>query len=322
MKVKELRNLLKDKDIKDINDAFVEVYKALPKAKKEEIDPYIISIINGEGKKKPKPEELSLPELFDQISFLINNAYLGNYIGPNRIIPKRDRFKWRFQVKRYLKVLLAVSAEDENFATAVNFIEEIYRMLAYGCGIYIFSSDDPFASVGISQVDLYEQYVSRQMQLEINEEVIQKMVNHAVDCYLSRTCLHIELYSVLNYYVCQNEYRTMVLAYGKQLIKSQHEKLSQLKKYDDHRYTLIRSIEEMNDLIFIFEDNFTIKTLSYYFKSRFETKDTTFEKAIKLVELFKTDKDWLITYKYGIKRKIQFSDKQNAKYKKLLNEIN
>ena len=58
-------------------------------------------------------------------------------------------------------------------------------MLAYGCGIYIFSSDDPFASVGISQVDLYQQYVSRHMQLEINEEVIRKMVNHAVDCYLS-----------------------------------------------------------------------------------------------------------------------------------------
>lgn len=98
-----MRNLLKDKDIKDINDAFVEVYKALPKAKKEEIDPYIISIINGEGKKKPKPEELSLPELFDQISFLINNAYLGNYIGPNRIIPKGIDLSGVFRLKDTLK---------------------------------------------------------------------------------------------------------------------------------------------------------------------------------------------------------------------------
>ena len=37
MKVKELRDLLKDKDIKLINDAFVEVYKALPKSKKRRI---------------------------------------------------------------------------------------------------------------------------------------------------------------------------------------------------------------------------------------------------------------------------------------------
>ena len=36
MEVKELRDLLKDKDKKLITDAFVEVYKALPKSKKEE----------------------------------------------------------------------------------------------------------------------------------------------------------------------------------------------------------------------------------------------------------------------------------------------
>ncbi len=37
MKVKELRDLLKDKDKKLIIDAFVEVYKALPKSKKRRI---------------------------------------------------------------------------------------------------------------------------------------------------------------------------------------------------------------------------------------------------------------------------------------------
>ena len=37
MKIKELRNLLKDKDIKLMTDAFVEVYKALPKSKKRRI---------------------------------------------------------------------------------------------------------------------------------------------------------------------------------------------------------------------------------------------------------------------------------------------
>ncbi len=52
MKVKELRDLLKDKDKKLITDAFVEVYKALPKSKKEELDDAIKSIVSGEGKKK------------------------------------------------------------------------------------------------------------------------------------------------------------------------------------------------------------------------------------------------------------------------------
>ena len=57
MKVKELRDLLKDKDIKMINDAFVEVYKALPKSKKEELDSVIESIVKGEGKKKTVKQE-------------------------------------------------------------------------------------------------------------------------------------------------------------------------------------------------------------------------------------------------------------------------
>ena len=68
MKVKELRDLLKDKDIKLINDAFVEVYKALPKSKKEELDSVIESIVKGEGKKKTvKQEEVSLNDLFVEI---------------------------------------------------------------------------------------------------------------------------------------------------------------------------------------------------------------------------------------------------------------
>ena len=57
MKVKELRDLLKDKDIKLINDAFVEVYKALPKSKKEELDDAIIlNLIDSVGISKDEFE--------------------------------------------------------------------------------------------------------------------------------------------------------------------------------------------------------------------------------------------------------------------------
>ncbi len=139
MKVKELRDLLKDKDIKLINDAFVEVYKALPKAKKEEINVDIESILSGEGKKKAKKQEnIPLPDLFNEIATLINYAYQGYYISPNRVVPKKDRPKWRFQVKRYLKALFKVSSQDPNFPKVVQYIEELYKMLTYGCGVYIF----------------------------------------------------------------------------------------------------------------------------------------------------------------------------------------
>lgn len=52
MKVKELRELLDHKDPKNTIDAFVEVYKMLSKAKKEEADVLIESILEGKGKIK------------------------------------------------------------------------------------------------------------------------------------------------------------------------------------------------------------------------------------------------------------------------------
>lgn len=42
-------------------------------------------------------------------------------------------------------------------------IREIYKMLSYGCGVYIFTSDDPFASIGMEQEELYGEYVARQV---------------------------------------------------------------------------------------------------------------------------------------------------------------
>lgn len=159
MKVKELRDLLKDKDIKLINDAFVEVYKALPKSKKEELDSVIESIVKGEGKKKTvKQEEVSLNDLFVEIQDFLQDAYHGFYIAPNRIVPKKERPKWRYKVKRYLKILFEVSSDHPDFLQVVILIREIYKVLSYGCGVYVFSSDDPFASVGIAQEELYEEY--------------------------------------------------------------------------------------------------------------------------------------------------------------------
>ena len=57
----------------------------------------------------------------------------------------------RFKVKRYLKILLDVPSDHPYFSQVVILIREIYKMLSYGCGVYIFTSDDPFASIGMEQ---------------------------------------------------------------------------------------------------------------------------------------------------------------------------
>lgn len=54
MKVQELRNLLSASDRKNLEKAFVESYKQLRKAQKEEIDPILTDILEGNPLKRRK----------------------------------------------------------------------------------------------------------------------------------------------------------------------------------------------------------------------------------------------------------------------------
>lgn len=89
--------------------------------------------MKGEGKKKSvKQEEGSLTDLFVEIQDFLQDAYHGFYIAPNRIVPKKGRPKWRFKVKRYLKILFEVPSDHPYFSQVVILIHEIYKVLSYG----------------------------------------------------------------------------------------------------------------------------------------------------------------------------------------------
>lgn len=59
MKVQELKNLLKASDREHLEKAFVETYKQLRKAQKEESDPVLIDILEGKSVEKKKQTLLS-----------------------------------------------------------------------------------------------------------------------------------------------------------------------------------------------------------------------------------------------------------------------
>lgn len=52
MKIKELRDSVKEKDSKVLENILVKVYKLLPKDKKEDADVLITDILSGKGKQK------------------------------------------------------------------------------------------------------------------------------------------------------------------------------------------------------------------------------------------------------------------------------
>ena len=324
MKVKELRDLLKDKDKKLITDAFVEVYKALPKSKKEELDDAIKSIVSGEGKKKAtKHEDISLTDLFVEIQDFLQDAYHGYYIAPNRIVPKKERPKWRFKVKRYLKILLDVPSDHPYFSQVVILIREIYKMLSYGCGVYIFTSDDPFASIGMEQEKLYGEYVARQLQLNIDEASIIEMVNGATHCYLSRECLHVMLFSVLDHYIQKQQYRDMVFNYCQRFMTSQRNFIATLKRHDDRLYEAKELLTNMNQLAFIFHNDTFEKALQYYFQNEIiKNPEISLYTLLMVIDIFYSYKEWIEAYEYGVEIKhIQPRQKLMDKYERYKNEV-
>ncbi|MDE6363210.1 MAG: hypothetical protein K2L86_02925 [Lachnospiraceae bacterium] len=92
MKVQELRQMMELADMEHLMKAFIESYKLLKKAQKEEIDPVIADILKGNTVAKKKTEEIvvEFEDLEQQIEEFIKNARAQNYIAPNRVIPKNQ----------------------------------------------------------------------------------------------------------------------------------------------------------------------------------------------------------------------------------------
>ena len=79
MTVQELRQMLRDTDRSLVEKAFVESYKQLKKAPKEEADYLIRTILSGESEKSgAKKEKQSFEELEAQIETFLANAKAGN----------------------------------------------------------------------------------------------------------------------------------------------------------------------------------------------------------------------------------------------------
>ena len=114
MKITELRKMLESTDTATLKKTVVEVYKLLPTNKKLDADDVIASVLSGDGKKVVKVEEkVDYRKLFNEVNRFLENAYNQCYYVPNRVVQKKDRPKWRFLVKRYVKDLEKVPTDSD-----------------------------------------------------------------------------------------------------------------------------------------------------------------------------------------------------------------
>ena len=104
----------------------------------------------------------------------IKNALDQNYFAPNQIIHKRERPKWRFVVKRLYKSLIDLSQDPEDLQETSRLLTELYKVMCEACRVYLFNTQDPFASVGTEQAEFYMNVMALMAQTGSPEKWIKE----------------------------------------------------------------------------------------------------------------------------------------------------
>ncbi|MDA3894058.1 MAG: hypothetical protein PF517_20560 [Salinivirgaceae bacterium] len=201
MKITELRNSLKKHKRDDLEYLVAELYKLVPKNKKEE---YQIDDLIMQGKPKKGSEKQiknsqvrSIMEIAVEVDAFIENAQAFNYLSPNQKVAKKDRPKWRFLVKRLYKEILA-AANDGNAAKACcNEMVKLYELLTYACHYILFNSYDVFDSIGISQTDFFTTVTTLQRKHLGGKDFVKQASRLALNNPLNRYTLYSGLMNIV-----------------------------------------------------------------------------------------------------------------------------
>jgi hypothetical protein len=155
MKVEEVREHLERLGVEDLQLVAVELYKMLgKKAVEQKGADELLADPRGfvaPGKVKKKPALPDVGELEFDTSDFLENAAAQNYFAPNRCIPKSERSKWRFVVKRLYRGWCLAGTQPENVESAAQALEGLYKILCRGNEVYLFPSTEPFRAIGVPQ---------------------------------------------------------------------------------------------------------------------------------------------------------------------------
>ncbi|MDR1042534.1 MAG: hypothetical protein LBL54_01355 [Clostridiales Family XIII bacterium] len=197
MKVAELKDILKKYDNKSLSEISVELYKKIPKKVREEngIDEMLADFNNRKRPTGKREAPVDFEVLRKEILQFADYAEAQFYFAPNQYVHKKERPKWRFITKRYIKTLVGITGEHAD--EAADLLILLYRMLSYACHYYIFNTDDPFASVGYEQDELLDIVIAKNFHHGFSRDRIRKAVALTIESEVNRYTLHIELLFVL-----------------------------------------------------------------------------------------------------------------------------
>ena len=176
MLISELKKEIEKYDKKELKNIITELYKRVPKAKKEEycIDEFIK---DASKKNENKNKEMSFEELQKEISLFLVYVDNGYYIVPNKIISKKERSSWRFKVKKYYKKLNEIAPNSEDGEKATELLIEIFKRLSVGSNTLLFINWETFKALGVPQNDYYNVIMKRILINGYTEENLKQCIN-------------------------------------------------------------------------------------------------------------------------------------------------
>ncbi len=319
MLVKEMRDILKKYDKEQIIDIAVELYKKVPKDKKEDydIDNYII---NNSNKIKKKEDILSFDELINDINRFLTCVDNDLYVYPNKIINKSERSKWRFKVKKYYKILTSLTPDTDDGMIATKFLCEIFKRLSTGSVYLKFSSWNTFGAIGVSQSEYYGMLVRRILYNGADLDNIKKCVNLLIVEKSSDELSSSMFYTLLNS-LNYNNINLDTINIIEELINNLKERKNKVKSN-----MLIYKIEtDINDCVELicnmyFRMNDFDKGIKYFKKNYIHyNKEVKEYILLELIEEYEEIEIWIKEYESN---KLDYRDSLKEKYNKYKNILN
>jgi hypothetical protein len=326
MKVAELRELLKAYDAATLSEIAVTLYKTIPKRIKDEnqLDELLKDFADGKQSLKKRDELVDIDDLKRNVLLFLNFAEAQYYLAPNQYVRKKDRPKWRFITKRYIKALLSVTGENSEEASELLIL--LYRMLSYACHYYLFNTEDPFRSAGYMQTDLFRTVIAKLFHNGITRASIQKAAALAIESELDRETLHRGLFFVLIEYLKTSDAKETAA----EICVAYKENFTGASFFEDKRFP--PSMDEyykQDRLNLSVELYFYLKAelhepetaIQYYWKNKKTKKPREAEIALYILllwlEIYELPALWIAEYEKFTQRGLEPRKQLEYTYKKL-----
>lgn len=307
MKVKELRDVLKNYNEKEKENIIVNLYNVIPKKVKDnkDVDRYLMNA--NEKKEKIKPNGEFNGDLIDEINMFMECAEEGLYSYPNKTISKEERSGWRFKVIRFYKALSNVPTDTKDGEVATEYLRRLFRLLCDGCDTLIFSNWEPFRAIRISRYEYLDCLFKRILALGYSDENLVKCIK--ICMYpIDRESLKSDALEQLFDIISDKDTKLRLIELTQKeieeysiLIKEKYNESYELQEYGSSVSYMYLSLHMTNEAI------------SYL--SKFEKKEEILFYVI-FNNLYKLDyyEEWIEVYeKY--KDKIEYRDRINEDYK-------